>query len=71
MREHQFDAEEAGLRPRASRVEEPVTDQMGRAAVEGRTDVLGEAGMMGLQRAAGNGAVSSMVEDETARRCTT
>jgi hypothetical protein len=64
MREHQFDAEEAGLRPRASRVGEPVTDHMGRAAVDGRPDVLGEAGMMGLQRAAGNGAVSSMVEDE-------
>jgi hypothetical protein len=64
MREHQFDAEEAGLRPKASRVEEPVTDHVGRAAVEGRPDVLGEAGMMGLQRAAGNGAVSSMVDDE-------
>ena len=44
MREHQFDAEEAGLRPKASRIEEPVTDQVGRAAAEGRPDVLGEAG---------------------------
>jgi len=64
MREHQFDVEEAGLRPKASRIEEPVTDHVGKAAAEGRPDVLGEAGMMGLQRAAGNGAVSSMVEDE-------
>ena len=37
---------------------------LGRAAVEGRSDVLGETGLMGLQRAAGNSAVSSMVEDE-------
>ena len=64
MREHQFDVEEAGLRPKASRIEEPVTNHVGRAAAEGRHDVLGEAGMMGLQRAAGNSAVSSMVEDE-------
>ena len=64
MREHQFDAEEAGLRPKASRIEEPVSDHAGRAAVEGRADVLGEAGMMGLQRAAGNSAVSSMVDDD-------
>ena len=27
MREHQFDAEEAALRPKASRIEDPVTDQ--------------------------------------------
>ena len=64
MREHQFDAEEVGLRPKATRIEEPVNDSMGRAAVEGRSDVLGETGLMGLQRAAGNSAVSSMVEDE-------
>jgi len=64
MREHQFDTEEAGLRPKASRIEEPVTDHVGRAAAEGRSDVLGEAGMMGLQRAAGNSAVNSLVGDE-------
>jgi hypothetical protein len=64
MREHQFDAQEAGLRPKASRIEEPVTDHVGRAAVEGRADVLGESGLMGLQRAAGNSAVSSMVEED-------
>jgi hypothetical protein len=64
MREHQFDAEEARLRPKGSWIEEPVTEHQGRAAAEGRHDVLGEAGMVGLQRAAGNSAVSSMVEDE-------
>jgi hypothetical protein len=64
MREHQFDAEEAALRPKAARLDEPVSEHQGRAAAEGRADVLGEAGLMGLQRVAGNGAVSSMVEDE-------
>jgi Domain of unknown function (DUF4157) len=64
MREHQFDAGEAGLRPKASRLDEPINEQQGRAAAEGRSDVLGEAGLMGLQRAAGNGAVSSMVDDD-------
>ena len=64
MREHQFDAEEAALRPKAARIEDRWSDQQGRAAAAARPDVLGEAGMMGLQRAAGNGAVSSMVEDE-------
>ena len=64
MREHSFDAEEAALRPKAARIEEPVTDHMGRAAAQGRTDVLGPAGMLGLQRAVGNGGLSSMVEEE-------
>jgi hypothetical protein len=64
MREHQFDAEEAGLRPRASRMDDSVTEHQGRAAAEGRPDVLGESGLMGLQRAAGNGAVSSMVDED-------
>ena len=64
MREHQFNAEEASLRPKASRLDEPVSEQQGRAAAEGRADVLGEAGLMGLQRVAGNSAVSSMVDDE-------
>jgi len=64
MREHQFDAEEAALRPKASRLDDPVSEHQGRAAAEGRSDILGEAGLIGLQRAAGNGAVSAMVEDE-------
>jgi hypothetical protein len=64
MREHQFNAEEAALRPKASRSEEAISEPQGRAAAEGRSDVLGEAGLMGLQRVAGNSAVSSMVEDE-------
>jgi hypothetical protein len=64
MREHQFDAEEAALRPKAFRSDEAISEPQGRAAAEGRADVLGEAGLMGLQRVAGNTAVSSMVEDD-------
>ena len=55
MREHSFDAEESALRPKSARIEEPVSDRRGRAASEGRCDVLGEAGLLEMQRAAGNG----------------
>ncbi|MCB0896794.1 MAG: DUF4157 domain-containing protein [Nocardioidaceae bacterium] len=64
MRQHQFDAAEAALRPKASRLDDQVTEQQGRAAAEGRPDVLGHAGLADLQRAAGNGAVSSLVGEE-------
>ena len=64
MREHSFDAEEAALRPRSARIEDPVSDQMGRAAVEGRSDVLGASGLLGLQRAAGNSGVASIVDED-------
>ncbi|TCN34596.1 uncharacterized protein DUF4157 [Kribbella orskensis] len=64
MREHGFDAEEVALRPKAGRVEEQVSDHVGKAAAEGRTDVVGGAGMLGLQRAVGNSGVTSMIEEE-------
>jgi hypothetical protein len=64
MREHSFDAEEAALRPKSARLDDAVSDEAGRAAAQGRSDVLGPAGMLGLQRAAGNGGVTAMVEEE-------
>jgi hypothetical protein len=64
MREHRFDSEEAALRPKSARIEEPVTDQVGRAAAEGRSDVLGPGDVLGLQRTAGNGGVAAMVEED-------
>ena len=64
MREHGFDSEEAALRPKAGRVEEQIAEHTGKAAAEGRTDVLGGAGMLGLQRAVGNSGVTAMVEEE-------
>ena len=64
MRDHSFDSEESALRPKAARIEEPVTDQMGKAAAEGRSDVLGGAGVLDLQRAVGNAGVTSMLEED-------
>jgi hypothetical protein len=63
MREH--DHRETDLRPKGDRVErEDTSDVMYRAAVAGRTDVLGPAGMLGLQRAVGNAGVGSLVDDD-------
>jgi len=64
MHDHSFDSEESALRPKAARIEEPVTDQMGKAAAEGRSDVLGGAGVLDLQRAVGNAGVTSMLEED-------
>jgi len=64
MREHSFDAEESALRPKAGRVEDRVPDVVGRAAAEGRPDVLGAQGLLGLQRVAGNSGVTSLVEED-------
>ena len=64
MRDHSFDSEESALRPKSARIDETVTDQQGKAAAEGRTDVLGGAGMLGLQRAVGNSGVTAMLDEE-------
>ncbi|HKS44900.1 MAG TPA: DUF4157 domain-containing protein [Amycolatopsis sp.] len=59
--EHDF---ETGFRPKGDRIERDDHDLLGRAAVAGRTDVLGPAGMLGLQRAVGNAGASTLVEEE-------
>jgi hypothetical protein len=64
MHEHGFDVEEKALRPKGGRVEELVSDQVGKAAADGRTDVVGGQGMLGLQRAVGNSGVTAMIEEE-------
>ncbi|MGH3461473.1 MAG: DUF4157 domain-containing protein [Kribbellaceae bacterium] len=64
MRDHSFDSEETALRPKSARIDESVTDQQGKAAAEGRTDVLGGADVLGLQRAVGNSGVTAMLEEE-------
>lgn len=64
MREHRFDAEEAALRPKGARLDDSVSDEAGRAAAQGRSDVLGPAEMLGLQRAAGNSSVTGLVDEE-------
>ncbi|MEV4050651.1 DUF4157 domain-containing protein [Amycolatopsis sp. NPDC049688] len=65
MRGHSHDHDfEPALRPRGDRIERDDTDLLGRAAAAGRTDVLGPAGMLGLQRAVGNAGTGSLIEEE-------
>jgi hypothetical protein len=61
--EHEHDGD-GGFRPHGDRVEREGQDLMGRAAVAGRPDVLGAAGMLDLQRAVGNASASTLVEDQ-------
>lgn len=64
MRGHDHDME-GGFRPKGDRTErEDGSDLMFQAAAAGRTDVLGKAGMLGLQRAVGNAGVATMVEED-------
>jgi hypothetical protein len=65
MRGHSHDNDlEPNARPRGDRIDRDDTDLMGRAAAAGRTDVLGPAGMLGLQRAVGNAGTSTLVEED-------
>jgi hypothetical protein len=52
------------FRPKGDRIERDDQDLLGRAAAAGRTDVLGAAGMLGLQRAVGNAGASTLMEEE-------
>jgi hypothetical protein len=61
MRGHDHENDvEPGLRPTGDRLERDDHDLAGRAAAAGRTDVLGPAGLLGLQRTAGNAGVSTL-----------
>lgn len=65
MRGHGIDTDfEAGFRPKGDRIERDDHELMGQAAAAGRTDVLGPAGMLGLQRAVGNAGVGALAEEE-------
>jgi hypothetical protein len=59
--EHELDA---GFRPKGDRVERDDHDLIGRAAAAGRPDVLGPAGLLGLQRAAGNAGAASILDED-------
>ncbi len=63
MRGHQHDLENE-FRPKGDRVERDDHELMGRAAAAGRTDVLGPAGLLDLQRAVGNAGVAALVEED-------
>lgn len=64
MRDHGHDVEDTSLRPKSARIEEEPTSPAARAAAAGRTDVLSPADLVGLQRAAGNAGVTSVLEEE-------
>ncbi len=65
MHGHEHDSE-TSFRPKGDRIQHEETDLMGRAAAAGRPDVLGPAGMLGLQRTVGNAGVGAVVEDSPA-----
>lgn len=65
MRSRSHDVDEGReLRPKADRIESEDVGLIYRAAAAGRTDVLGPAGLLGLQRVVGNAGVTGVVEDE-------
>ncbi|MGH3826489.1 MAG: DUF4157 domain-containing protein [Pseudonocardiaceae bacterium] len=65
MRTHDHEADGGReLRPKGARIELEDPALAYRAAAAGRTDVLGPAGLLGLQRAIGNAGVSSLVSEE-------
>ena len=71
MRAHDSDqGYQSDLRPKASRVEEPESALALKAALSGRLDAAGPAGVMGLQRAVGN-AEPRLSSTRSARRSTT
>lgn len=65
MHGHSHDQDlETSLRPKGDRIERDDHELIGRAAAAGRTDVLGPAGLLGLQRAVGNAGVATLAEEE-------
>ncbi len=63
MHDHTGEERRDGFRPRGSRIDDELQAGSGRAAAAGRTDALTPEGILGLQRAAGNGAVAELVEE--------
>ena len=65
MRGHDHDhGLDSGFRPKADRSERVDRHLLGRAAAEGRTDVLGPAGLLDLQRTVGNAGTTALLEDD-------
>jgi hypothetical protein len=65
MRGHDHDHDlDSGFRPKGDRIERDDHDLLGRAAATGRTDVLGPAGLLGLQRAVGNAGTGTLVDED-------
>ena len=65
MHRHDHDHELPGPVPADVRRPEAAPPLLMRAAAEGRADVLGLAGMLHVQRTAGNGAAAGLVEERS------
>ena len=52
------------MRPKASRLDEREESRLWRAGADGRIDVVGAHGMLGLQRAVGNKGVGALADEE-------
>lgn len=64
MHRHLNDEQQDSLRPKGSRIENDREAHPGRAVLHGRGDVLDADAILGLQRTVGNGAVTSLMEEE-------
>lgn len=65
MRTHDSEHERASeLRPKASRLEDPESAVAMRAALSGRLDVAGPAGILDVQRAAGNSGAAALMDED-------
>lgn len=62
--DHLKDDLDAAARPKSAHLDSAPAAHLIRAAAAGRTDVLGGAGILGLQRAVGNAGVGAVLEDE-------
>ena len=64
MHQHLNEEGRDSLRPKGSRIDSDRSAHAGQAAAHGRADVLDPDAILGLQRSAGNGAVTSLMEEE-------
>ncbi|QGN34968.1 DUF4157 domain-containing protein [Microlunatus sp. Gsoil 973] len=65
MHQHHGPEGEESLRPKSSRIDNELGNHQATAAAAGRLDALDAEGILGLQRAVGNGAVSELLDDES------
>jgi hypothetical protein len=64
MHHHLNEERQDSLRPKGSRIDGDREAHPGRAVLQGRGDVLDAEAILGLQRTVGNGAVTSLLEEE-------
>jgi hypothetical protein len=64
MHHHLNEERQDSVRPKGSRIETDREAHPGRAVLHGRGDVLDADAILGLQRTVGNGAVTSLLEEE-------